>query len=169
MDEVDPDSGFPQGGLSHLGCAPRKMLGAASLLCLLAFCCLTACSTWGPDLVVVGLGEGAVPQHLGGAAVAELLAGGPFSGTDPSALSHCQRSISPVLGSSSRPFPVLVAAFPITQGRLHRPSPRNANCFGLRLVQHSHWALRALSQLRDLPDPSSPSPGELVEVCCGHC
>lgn len=84
-----------------------------------------------------------------------------------SALHHCQHSITLVLRSGSRPFLVLVAALPITQGRLHGVSPRNANCFGLRLVQQSHWALRALSQLRDLPDPSSPSLGEIAEVCCG--
>jgi len=85
------------------------------------------------------------------------------------ALGHCQQSVTLVPGSGSRPFPVLLAALCITQGRLHRVSPRNANCFGLCLVQQSHWAFRALSQLRDLPDPSSPSPGELAEACCGGC
>lgn len=93
----------------------------------------------------------------------------PSAGQPCSALCHCQHSIFLVPESGSRPSPVLVAALPITQGRLHRMSPRNANCFGLCLVQQSHWALRALSQLRDLPDPSSPSPGELVEFCCGRC
>lgn len=82
----------------------------------------------------------------------------PTVGQPPSASHRCWCSSA-----------ALVAALPITQGRLHRVSPRNANCFGLRLAQQSHRALGALSQLRDLPDPCSPSPRvsrALLWPCC---
>lgn len=73
---------FPKVAFPHLGCAPRRMLRAASLLWLLASCCLTACSTWGQDLVVgLWLDEDAAPQCLAEAVVPGLLAGGPFSRT----------------------------------------------------------------------------------------
>lgn len=176
MDEAGPGPGFPQGGLSHLGCAPRRMLRAACLLCLLAFCCLAACGTRRQGLVGLGLW-----QNCGGSVRTQCphawleqrsqscWQGVPSAGQPCPALCRCQRRVSPALGSGSSPFPVLVAALPITQRRLHGVSPRNANCFGLRLVQRSHWAFRALSQLRDLPDPPSPAPGEPAEVCCGGC
>lgn len=176
MDEVGPGPGFPQGGLSHPGCAPRKMLRAVSPLCLLAFCCLTACSTRRRDLVGLGLRQSCGGWVRTQCPRAWLEQGSqsrwrevPSAGQSCSAWRHCQHSGSLVPGSGSKPFPVLVAALPITQRRLHRVSPRNANCFGLRLVQQSHWAFRALSQLRDLPDPSSPSRGEPAEVCCSGC
>lgn len=145
MDEVGPGPAFPQGGLSHLGCAPRKMLRAASLLCLLAFCCLTACSTQRQDLVRLGPW-----QNCGGWVRVQCPCAwleqwsqscwqeAPSAGQPCCALRHCQHSVCLVLGSGSGPFPVLVAVLPITQGRLHGVSPRNANCFGLCLVQQSH-------------------------------
>ena len=124
MDEVGPGPGFPQGGLSHLGCAPRTMLRAASLLCLLAFCCLTACSTQGQELVVVGLGlwlgEGAVPQRLAGAAVPELLAGGPFSRTALLCLVSLPAQHLPGPGKRLQALPCACGSSPHHSGKITR-------------------------------------------------